>query len=98
MKGLSGRSPTLAHMAQREWYSDGLRFECTQCGACCTGRPGFVLFSEDEAALITERLGVTPQEFHDTYTHDTPAGRSLAERLAGADVELVENAKVGRIR
>src|SRR5690606_14249333 len=67
-------------MAQREWYADGLRFECTQCGACCTGRPGFVLFSEAEAARIAERLGVTPQEFHENYTHDTAAGRSLAER------------------
>ena len=25
-----------------EWYRDGLRFECTRCGACCTGAPGYV--------------------------------------------------------
>lgn len=66
-------------MAQREWYADGLRFECTQCGACCTGRPGFVLFDDEEAAAIAERLGVTQEEFREQYTHDTPAGRSLAE-------------------
>ncbi len=66
-------------MAQREWYADGLRFECTQCGDCCTGRPGFVLFTDEEAAAIAERIGVTPEEFHEKYTHDTAAGRSLAE-------------------
>ena len=24
------------------WYRDGLAFECTRCGACCTGAPGYV--------------------------------------------------------
>ena len=24
------------------WYRDGLRFQCTQCGNCCTGDPGVV--------------------------------------------------------
>lgn len=67
-------------MASTEWYADGLKFECTQCGACCTGRPGFVLFTEDEAAAISLRLEIPLAEFLDRYTHDTPAGRSLTER------------------
>ncbi|RMH27311.1 MAG: YkgJ family cysteine cluster protein [Planctomycetota bacterium] len=67
-------------MGSREWYTDGLRFECTRCGACCTGPPGFVLFTDDEAEEIAARLGVTVAEFLDRYTRDTPAGRSLAER------------------
>lgn len=67
-------------MASREWYADGLRFECTQCGACCTGKPGFVLFTDDEADAIAARLGVTRADFLERYTHDTPAGRSFAER------------------
>jgi uncharacterized protein len=30
------------------WYSDGLRFSCTQCGNCCTGGPGYVWISDVE--------------------------------------------------
>ena len=30
------------------WYADGLRFECTQCGDCCSGEPGYVWVDEDE--------------------------------------------------
>ena len=34
------------------WYKDGLRFECTGCGDCCT-RPGYVLLTKEDI----ERLG-----------------------------------------
>lgn len=66
-------------MAENEWYADGLRFECTMCGACCTGTPGFVHFSDEEARAIADRLGVTVEQFLDRYTHDTSVGRSLTE-------------------
>ena len=39
-------------------YADGLRFECTQCGNCCTGPPGRVWFSEEEGEAMAENLGV----------------------------------------
>ena len=31
-----------------EWYEQGLRFGCTQCGNCCTGPEGAVWFTEEE--------------------------------------------------
>ncbi|MBL8747336.1 MAG: YkgJ family cysteine cluster protein [Phycisphaerae bacterium] len=55
-------------MPDLPWYSDGLRFECTQCGRCCSGAPGYVLFTSEEAERIAERLGVSVQEFLDRYT------------------------------
>ena len=42
-----------------EWYAGGLRFECTMCGSCCTGAPGFVSFTPDEARNIAEHLGIS---------------------------------------
>jgi hypothetical protein len=57
----------------------GLRFACTQCGACCSGSPGYVKFSPEEAAAIADRLGVSVAEFHERYVHDTPMGPSLRE-------------------
>ncbi|WP_296458322.1 hypothetical protein [Rubinisphaera sp.] len=38
------------------WYKDGLKFECTQCGNCCTGGPGAVWVSEEEIQAIAEYL------------------------------------------
>lgn len=62
------------------WYEpDGLRFECTLCGACCSGGEGFVLFTDEEAVNIARRLGVTVEHFRERYTHQTEAGPSLIE-------------------
>jgi len=62
-----------------EWYADGLRFECTQCGACCTGPPGYVNFTEAEGRAIAARLGVSYDEFLARYTVDHGSTRSLDE-------------------
>ncbi len=49
------------------WYAPGLRFECTQCGNCCTGPPGYVWFDEVEGHQIAEFLGVDLAEFYRDY-------------------------------
>jgi hypothetical protein len=72
------RAPSNAHR-NREWYADGLRFECTMCGDCCTGSPGVIAFTEEEGRRIADRLGISYDDFIDRYTHETPAGRSLNE-------------------
>lgn len=62
------------------WYEpQGLRFECTMCGACCSGGEGFVLFTDREAASIAKRLNITLADFLTRYTHTTEAGPSLRE-------------------
>ncbi|MGP1308736.1 MAG: YkgJ family cysteine cluster protein [Phycisphaerales bacterium] len=65
--------------ANQEWYADGLRFECTQCGACCTGAPGYVAVSEAEAKAMARELGMTHEEFDRRYTRKMGHGRSLRE-------------------
>lgn len=44
-------------MAQEKWYKQGLRFECTQCGNCCSGDPGYVWATKEEIRRIAEFLG-----------------------------------------
>lgn len=66
-------------MRQQEWYSQGLRFECTQCGNCCTGPPGAVWFSEREAIAMAERFELTVIEFRHTYARKLDEGWSLNE-------------------
>lgn len=63
----------------REWYAKGLRFECTQCGACCTGGPGYVAVSEDESRAIAKVLGIPLEDFLTKYTRKEGQGRSLRE-------------------
>lgn len=63
-----------------EWYApDGLRFECTQCGACCTGPEGYVGVTEDECAAIAKLRGLSIEDFKAEFTRETEDGLSLTE-------------------
>lgn len=70
-----------------DWFDDvdptgkgrGLRFKCTMCGNCCTGPEGYVLFTDEEAARLAARFGVSVEEFLRAYTKETHLGRSLKE-------------------
>jgi uncharacterized protein len=66
-----------------EWFanSDGLSFQCTMCGNCCTGPEGYVLVSDAEAAALAKRFRLTVPEFLARYTRMTLKGPSLNERL-----------------
>lgn len=57
----------------------GLRFSCTSCGNCCSGAPGSVAFTDDEARAMAGTLGLDLGEFMAQYTHVIPEGRSLRE-------------------
>lgn len=57
----------------------GLRFGCTQCGNCCSGPRGFVLFTPEEGRAIAARLGVSEARFLEEWTSETVRGRSLNE-------------------
>lgn len=70
--------------ASDAWYAEGLQFECTQCGACCSGAPGYVLFTDDEAARISARLGIGVPEFLEKYTVE------MRERIGGRSRSLRE--------
>ena len=50
------------------WYAEGLRFECTQCGDCCTGAPGAVWVTDEELTAIAAELGKPLGEVRLLYT------------------------------
>ena len=72
-----------------EWYADGLRFSCTQCGHCCTGPPGTVWFTDTEGAAIAESLGIEIAEFYKHYALKVGGRWSLKETLVGEGYDCV---------
>lgn len=65
--------------SNKPWYSEGLKFECTGCGDCCTGEPGFVWVNKAEIAAIAELIGMDVEEFTDNYTRKIGIRRTLKE-------------------
>lgn len=76
------------------WYENGLKFSCRQCGACCTGAPGYVWLKQSEITSLAERLNVSRDEFSKLYLRKVGGRISLIERENG-DCILLENGKCG---
>ena len=72
-----------------EWFEDGLRFSCTQCGNCCTGPTGAVWFTESEAKAMAESLEVPIKEFYLRFARKIGARWSLNERLVEGKYDCV---------
>lgn len=66
------------------FYSEGLRFACQQCGACCTGEPGYVYVQERECSALAEHLDIPLTEFYLRYVRRVPGGYSLLEKQDGS--------------
>jgi Fe-S-cluster containining protein len=66
-------------MRANVWYHKGLRFQCTGCGDCCTGDPGFVWVNAEEIAALAARVGLSAVEFEATYVRRVGARKSLLE-------------------
>ncbi len=64
---------------EQEWFAHGLRFTCGQCGNCCSGPPGYVWFTPEEARAIAGHLKISEQEFLDRFTHAVGDRLSLTE-------------------
>ena len=65
------------------WYRDGLSFECTRCGACCTGAPGYVWVNKEEIAALAVQVGMAISDFEAKYVRDVGVRKSLKEYANG---------------
>ncbi|HZZ28969.1 MAG TPA: YkgJ family cysteine cluster protein [Pirellulales bacterium] len=66
-------------MPQAPWFQNGLRFQCTQCGDCCTGTPGYVWVTEDEIAALAKVVGLAADDFEARYVRRVGSRKSLLE-------------------
>ena len=76
------------------WYKDGLRFECTQCGHCCTGAPGYVWVTIQEIYRIAEFLGMRERDFVRKYVRKVNQRMSLIELSNGDCVFYDKGCKI----
>ena len=61
------------------WYKDGLQFQCTGCGDCCTGAPGYVWVNKNEIAALAAELGIDVDSFEKKYVRQIGVRKSLKE-------------------
>jgi Fe-S-cluster containining protein len=65
---------------KKPWYADGLQFECTQCGRCCGGAPGFVWVNASEISAMAEEQGAASiADFEAQFVRKVGARKSLRE-------------------
>lgn len=77
-------------MAQQRWYKDGLQFECTQCGDCCTGAPGYVWVTGPEIEALAKQVGEEVEAFEDKYVRRVGVRKSLRE-FSNGDCVFFDN-------
>ena len=78
----------MAGIPKDVWYAGGLRFECTQCGDCCSGSEGYVWVNQAEIDAMAARKGMTTADFEAAYVKRVGIRRSLKERSGGDCVLL----------
>lgn len=78
-------------MSETPWYSEGLRFRCTQCGDCCTGAPGYVWVNREEMEQLAAAVGMSDWEaFRDKYARKIGIRYSLKE-FSNGDCVFFDN-------
>ena len=75
------------------WYGDGLQFECTGCGQCCSGEPGYVWVTSDEIAALAESLAMAVTEFEAAFVRAAGRRKSLIEMPNGDCIFLDSRAR-----
>ena len=77
-------------MNDKPWYHQGLRFQCTGCGDCCTGAPGYVWVNKAEIEAMAAAAGMDVAGFEKQYVRQVGIRKSLRE-LAGGDCLLFDS-------
>ena len=71
--------PLALHTETQPWYRNGLPFECTGCGQCCTGSPGYVWVTVDEILQMAQHLDLSVEKFCQTFVRQVGDRYSLKE-------------------
>lgn len=78
---------------EKPWYSEGLRFKCTECGQCCTGAPGYAWVTDKEIEAIAAYLKMTVKDFSKKYLRYVNGRYSLLEKKVSFDCIFLKDKK-----
>lgn len=70
------------------WYKDGLSFECTQCGDCCSGEPGYVWIDATEIKAMADEMEMDVDAFERKFVREVGKDKSLIEYPDGDCIML----------
>lgn len=72
-------SKPLKMIKEQPWYKEGLSFECTGCGNCCTGSPGYVWVNDQEIEEMANFLNMPIDKFRMQYLRQKHGRYALVE-------------------
>ena len=80
------------------WYAAGLHFECTGCGACCSGPgEGFIWVTKPEVVFIADFLKLSVDEVRARYMRREGLRTTIIEEPCTKDCIFLEGGKRCRI-
>lgn len=81
----------------KEWWRDGVKFECQGSGKCCTshGQYGFVYLTPDDRRRMAKHLKMKTADFTRTYCERTDGIWHLRERRENPDCLFLEGKRCG---
>lgn len=77
----------------KPWFQDGLRFQCTGCGKCCTGTPGYVFLSHSDVERLKERFQCETEDFLQRFTRYVDGQYALLDRPGSYDCIFLKDNK-----
>ena len=58
----------------KQFYENGLQFECTRCSYCCRHEPGYVFLSDNDLDAMVKELKISESEFIEKYCSKVDIG------------------------
>jgi len=88
---LNSKSTTPAE-PKKEWWSEGLRFQCQGSGKCCTshGEYGFVFLTKEDRQRMAKHLDLTLSAFTRKYCEKTNGFFHLKEDGKNPDCHFLK--------
>lgn len=81
---------------KKQWYADGLRFECTGCGHCCAGpEEGYIWISGEEIERLAKHLSTTVEVVRKKYLRRIGFRLSILEHPTTHDCIFLTAGKDG---
>lgn len=62
------------------WLQNGLKFQCTGCGKCCTGKEGYVFLNEEDVERLSSFLGLSFDAFTRRFCRFVSGKLALLDR------------------